>query len=367
MSKAKIAALRENQTIKDPSCCYKNPYQGNTTNAPPEKMSKHGTFNAVRKERDNDSNKENTNAGSEQPVHTKSWSLADFDIGRPLGRGKFGSVYLAREKRSHFIVALKVLFKSQLLKANVEHQLRREIEIQSHLKHGHILRLYGYFYDAKRVFLILEFAPQGELYKTLTKAGKFDEKKSATYIAQLTSALEYCHSKKVIHRDIKPENLLLGMKGELKISDFGWSVHAPSSRRTTLCGTLDYLPPEMIEGKMHDEKVDLWSIGVLCYEFLVGKPPFETETHEDTYKRISRVQYTFPSFVTAGARDLVSKLLKHKPSDRLPLTEVLQHPWIRANAEMFNPKEAVKIPPPVPTAEGKIPSSNDATTSILKK
>lgn len=274
----------------------------------------------------------------EEEEFKKKWSLADFDIGKPLGRGKFGSVYLAREKRSHFIVALKVLFKSQLMKSCVEHQLRREIEIQSHLKHPHILRLYGYFYDEKRVFLILEYAPQGELYKQLTKVGKFDEIKAATYISQLTSALEYCHSKKVIHRDIKPENLLLGMKGELKISDFGWSVHAPSSRRTTLCGTLDYLPPEMIEGKMHDEKVDLWSVGVLCYEFLVGKPPFETESHDETYKLISRVSYKFPSHVSAGAADLITKLLRHKPEERLALSEILKHDWIRSNSTMFTEK-----------------------------
>ncbi|XP_066928080.1 aurora kinase C-like isoform X1 [Clytia hemisphaerica] len=269
----------------------------------------------------------------------KSWSLKDFDVGKPLGKGKFGSVYLAREKRSHFIVALKVLFKSQLLKSCVEHQLRREIEIQSHLKHPNILRLYGYFYDEKRVFLILEYAPQGELYKKLTKEERFGQSKAATYIAQLADALEYCHSKKVIHRDIKPENLLLGMNGELKISDFGWSVHAPSSRRTTLCGTLDYLPPEMIDGKMHDEKVDLWSIGVLCYEFLVGKPPFETESHEETYKLISLVKFDYPSYVSAGARDLINKLLKKKPEDRLALKEVLKHPWILENAKL-NKKSA---------------------------
>lgn len=104
----------------------------------------------------------------------------------------------------------------------------------------------------------------------------------------------------VIHRDIKPENLLLDVKGDLKIADFGWSVHAPSSRRATMCGTLDYLPPEMVAGDYHDEKVDLWSLGVLCYEFLCGKPPFETASHQETYQRIINVDLKFPSYVSAG-------------------------------------------------------------------
>ncbi|XP_057557890.1 aurora kinase A isoform X2 [Hippopotamus amphibius kiboko] len=248
----------------------------------------------------------------------RQWALEDFEIGRPLGKGKFGNVYLAREKQSKFILALKVLFKAQLEKAGVEHQLRREVEIQSHLRHPNILRLYGYFHDATRVYLILEYAPLGAVYRELQKLSKFDEQRTAT---------------RVIHRDIKPENLLLGSSGELKIADFGWSVHAPSSRRTTLCGTLDYLPPEMIEGRMHDEKVDLWSLGVLCYEFLVGKPPFEASTYQETYKRISRVEFTFPDFVPEGARDLISRLLKHNPSQRPTLREVLEHPWITANSK----------------------------------
>ncbi|XP_037642043.1 aurora kinase A [Sebastes umbrosus] len=260
----------------------------------------------------------------------KRWSLDNFDIGRPLGKGKFGNVYLARERQSKFILALKVLFKTQLEKAGVEHQLRREVEIQSHLRHPNILRLYGYFHDTSRVYLILEFAPKGALYTELQRCGWFPEARSATYIMELADALNYCHSKKVIHRDIKPENLLLGANGELKIADFGWSVHTPSSRRSTLCGTLDYLPPEMIEGKTHDEKVDLWSLGVLCYEFLVGKPPFEAKSHEETYRRISRVEYTYPTQVaiSAGAKDLVAKLLKHNPMHRLPIQGVLTHPWV---------------------------------------
>ncbi|XP_059183654.1 aurora kinase A isoform X2 [Centropristis striata] len=265
----------------------------------------------------------------------KRWSLENFDIGRPLGKGKFGNVYLARERQSKFILALKVLFKSQLEKAGVEHQLRREVEIQSHLRHPNILRLYGYFHDSSRVYLLLEFAPKGELYSELQRCGCFSEERSATYIMELAGALNYCHKKKVIHRDIKPENLLLGANGELKIADFGWSVHTPSSRRSTLCGTLDYLPPEMIEGKTHDEKVDLWSLGVLCYEFLVGKPPFETKSHEETYRKISRVEYTYPAHidVSAGAKDLVARLLKHNPMHRLPIQGVLTHPWLVENSK----------------------------------
>lgn len=258
----------------------------------------------------------------------RTWTLKDFDIGKKLGRGKFGCVYLAREKSSGFVVALKVLFKSQLSRAGVEHQLRREIEIQSHLRHENILRLYGYFYDASRIYLILENASKGELYKQLQAQEKFGEEETARYVKELAEALRYCHSKHVIHRDIKPENLLLGTNGELKIADFGWSVHAPNSRRQTLCGTLDYLPPEMIEGKAHDRTVDVWSLGVLMYEFLVGSPPFEAQGHNETYRRISHVDLHFPNDVSTEARDLITKLLVKKPSQRIALSQVLEHPFV---------------------------------------
>ncbi|KAG6524457.1 hypothetical protein ZIOFF_014366 [Zingiber officinale] len=112
----------------------------------------------------------------------KRWTLNDFDIGKPLGRGKFDYVYLAREKKSNHIVALKVLFKSQLKQSQVEHQLRREVEIQSHLRHPNILRLYGYFYDQTRVYLILEYAAKGELYKELQKSKCFSERRTATIL-----------------------------------------------------------------------------------------------------------------------------------------------------------------------------------------
>lgn len=191
------------------------------------------------------------------------------------------------------------------------------------------LRLYGYFHDEKRIFLMLEFAGKGELYKQLAKKGSFSESRSSRYIYQMADALIYLHGKHVIHRDIKPENLLLGINGELKIGDFGWSVHAPGNRRMTLCGTLDYLPPEMVEGKAHNEKVDYWALGVLTYEFLVGAPPFEDRSSvnsewplnslcildlltspSDTYRRIAKVDLRWPRDreLSSEVKDLISRV-----------------------------------------------------------
>ncbi|XP_032473727.1 aurora kinase B isoform X4 [Phocoena sinus] len=211
--------------------------------------------------------------------------------------------------------------------------------------HPNILRLYNYFYDRRRIYLILEYAPRGELYKELQKSHTFDEQRTATIMEELADALIYCHGKKVIHRDIKPENLLLGLQGELKIADFGWSVHAPSLRRKTMCGTLDYLPPEMIEGRTHNEKVDLWCIGVLCYELLVGNPPFESASHNETYRRIVKVDLKIPPSMPAGAQDLISKLLKHNPSERLPLAQVSAHPWVRSHSRRVLPPSALQSVP----------------------
>ncbi|XP_016843918.1 aurora kinase C-like [Nasonia vitripennis] len=262
----------------------------------------------------------------------KRWVISDFNIGRPLGKGNYGNVYLVREKRSKFIVAMKVMYKDQIVKANIAHQVRREVEIQTHLRHPNILRMYGYFHDDTRVYLILEYAPNGQLFRELDNQPnrRFDEAKAATYISQLADALKYCHARKVIHRDIKPENLLLGVNGELKMADFGWSVHAPS-RRDTLCGTLDYLSPEMVKGQAYDHSVDLWGLGVLAYELIVGQPPFLADTFHESCCKIKKARYEFPNHLSSGAKDLISKLLVVEPEDRLPLDDVLNHPWIVEN------------------------------------
>ena len=144
----------------------------------------------------------------------------------------------------------------------------------------------------------------------------------------MADALKYCHDNSVMHRDIKPENLLLDSNDTIKLADFGWSVHAPSDKRRTVCGTLDYLPPEMIKQKMYNSFVDNWCLGVLCYEFLVGKPPFESAQSEETYRKIIAVMVDYPSYIPEGGKKLISQLLKYNPEKRLALSEVLKHYWL---------------------------------------
>ncbi|CAJ0754558.1 14436_t:CDS:2 [Entrophospora sp. SA101] len=252
------------------------------------------------------------------PSSNKIWRLENFDIGCGLGKGQYGCVYLAREKTSGYIVALKVVSIPEIIKAKTENLLRREIEIQSNLRHPNILRLYGHFYDETHVFLILEYAAEGELYKHLEKCTKFTEKQASRYIAQVASALVYLHQKHIIHHDIKPENLLLDFNDELKIANFGLSVHTP------ICGTSYYHSPKMIECS----KIDLWSLGILCYELLSGTAPFAEKDCSATYERIRRVDFKMPQHFSENAKHLIRSLLQKDPDKRLPLEEVLKHPWI---------------------------------------
>lgn len=143
-------------------------------------------------------------------INLKKFTVNDFEIGMLLGHGKFGKVYLARERKSNFLVALKVLDKAEIKKQSFESQIVREINIQSSLNHPNILKLYGCFHDATSIYLILEFAPDGELFQEMKRepSKRFDEEKTANYMRQVISALNYLHSMDIIHRDLKPENIL---------------------------------------------------------------------------------------------------------------------------------------------------------------
>jgi aurora kinase, other len=191
-------------------------------------------------------------------------------------RGRFGHVFQVKMKESKALYAMKVLFKKELVDQGevVVSQVAKEIEIQHKLRHKYVARLYWATQDSKRVYIFTELAIHGNLYKHLKKVGKLPEPITGKYIRQLLNALTYLHHHGIVHRDIKPENLLLGIHGNLLLTDFGCSTEMTSRGRSTVCGTPEYLPPEMISHQQYSNSVDSWTCGVLCYEFLTGKVPF---------------------------------------------------------------------------------------------
>jgi aurora kinase len=270
----------------------------------------------------------------------------DFEVGATLGRGKFGRVFLARHITTHYICALKIISKAQCSNGHEETLIRREIEVHQNLAHKNILKLLSWFHDDESIYLVLEYAPGGNLYSRLRKQpkGRFDDHTVAQFVAQMAEALRYMHTKKIIHRDIKPENILLGLHNEIKLADFGYSVHSESGFRSTVCGTLDYLSPEVAvmllkpgkEKDFYTKAVDQWSLGVLAYELLVGKPPFETKNMQATQKKIAKYKgkgIKFPAYVAQAAEELIRELLNLDAEKRMSFDDVLTHPWITRHVE----------------------------------
>jgi len=264
----------------------------------------------------------------------KAWKIGDFDVGKALGKGRFGHVYCARETKSGYVVALKIMFKNQIKDANLQHQVRREVEIQSHIKHKNICRLYGYFHDDRRVYIILEFCKNGNLFTKLKEVKKFESIEAARYVREIAEGLDYIHKLNVIHRDLKPENVLLGRNNEVKLADFGWCVFTPQSRRQTFCGTMDYLSPEMLNGVSHDKKIDHWALGCIAFELLTGYPPFVGDRHNPTVEVTrsliisGKIDFEKAKEVNEQEQEVVDALVKLEPNDRIELAELLKMRWL---------------------------------------
>ena len=289
------------------------------------------------------------------------FSLDDFElVARELGAGKFGRVFKAREKRSRRVVCLKMVEKAALLDEGVVRQFQREVETHARLHHPNVLRMFAYFHDAARCYLVLEFANGGTLYERLASlpGRRAGERAAAGYLRQLCSALAYCHARNILHRDIKPENLLLFLGGggggaagaagggveELKLADFGWTVaQRRDAQRTTLCGTPEYLPPEVCEtargreNRAYGPAFDLYTVGILLYEMLVGTSPFASADPaqnelEALQLRILAGALRMPVSVTSGAQSLIRALLAREPTARPTAADVLAHPWVVRHA-----------------------------------
>ena len=266
----------------------------------------------------------------------KEPSVNDFEslTKKAIGEGAFGEVYKVRHKISRELYAIKVVNKKKITDANLLPQLRREIRIMYSLTHPHIIKLHNHFEDDNNFYLVLELAEGGTLFHKLAKFKNFDEAAAAQYMREVILAVEYLHSRDppIIHRDIKPENLLLdkdGRDGRIKLADFGWSNFFNVDRtRLTYCGTLDYLAPEMINKEGHSTSLDLWNLGVLLFELLTGTAPFQATNQEAMFQKILAVRINFPKNFPPLAKDLIVKMLKANPAERISLAEITNHPWM---------------------------------------
>ncbi|KAG2452835.1 hypothetical protein HYH02_002181 [Chlamydomonas schloesseri] len=271
------------------------------------------------------------------------WCLEDYNVTRRLFKGSRTAVYKATCKHSGVAVALKVYFLAKTPN-NTLHQIVREIQIHASLSHHNVLPLYAAFQDPKRLVLVLEHAARGDLYNLHANVDRQlnEDQARQAVLEPLLDALGYLHSKGVCHRDIKPENILYTADWCLRVADFGVAINLNDERAVTRAGTADYMAPEVERCplKVHpsDNKnnpqlgystaADVWSIGILAYELMVGFPPVLGEPQAANASCPSAPSISFPASVSAAARDFVTQALALRPEDRPTVHQLRAHPWM---------------------------------------
>ena len=256
--------------------------------------------------------------------------IKDFEILKELGCGSFGRVFLARHLKTKVLYAIKAIDKQNKTNIDEKPYFRRELEVMYKIHHPNVVKLFGHFEDNKYCYFIMEFISRGNVYNLLTldKKKLLSAKLVATIMKDVISATYFLHNMNppIIHRDIKPENVLLNEGMVAKLTDFGWSNYIQEEKeRKTVCGTPIYLAPEIIKEQGHDERVDIWCIGVLLFELTTGKVPFQGNDIETLKNNILHLKINWPNEMDPNAKDLISKILKLDPDERLTLEDIIQH------------------------------------------
>ncbi|KAI1074702.1 Pkinase-domain-containing protein [Whalleya microplaca] len=269
---------------------------------------------------------------SDVRVTKGKYSLGDFDLLRTLGTGSFGRVHLVQSKHNQRFYAIKVLKKAQVVKMKQVEHTNDERRMLGEVKHPFLITLWGTFQDPRNLYMVMDFVEGGELFSLLRKSGRFPNPVAKFYAAEVTLALEYLHSRNIIYRDLKPENLLLDRHGHLKITDFGFAKRVPD-KTWTLCGTPDYLAPEVVSNKGYNKSVDWWSLGILIYEMLCGYTPFwDSGSPMKIYENILRGKVKYPPYIHPDAQNLLELLITPDLTKRLGNlyggpSDVKTHPW----------------------------------------
>lgn len=279
----------------------------------------------------------------EQATHMKTklptritkgkYSLSDFEIIRTLGTGSFGRVHLVKSVHNSRFYAMKVFRKSRVVQAKQIEHTNDERRILAITHHPFITRMWGTFQDCKSIFMVMDYIEGGELFTLLRRSRTFPNQVAKFYSAEVLLALEYLHSKNIIYRDLKPENILLTRSGHIKLADFGFAKEVETNTYT-LCGTPDYIAPEVIAFQLYNKAVDWWSFGVLIYEMLAGRTPFYDPSPIKTYEKISQCHVHYPSTFSSDAVSLLKGLIRKDVTFRLGnlkngVDDIKKHPWYK--------------------------------------
>lgn len=306
------------------------------------------------KETKTDQNYDNQTIVEEKIVKvTGDIQIRKYSKGRLLGKGGFAKCYEFVCLDTKKVYAAKIVTKSSLVKSRAKQKLISEIKIHRSLHHQNIVTFEHYFEDTENVYILLEMCQNQSLNELLKRRKRLTEIEVQCYLIQLINALKYLHTHRVIHRDLKLGNLFLNDKMEVKTGDFGLAckLEFEGEKKRTVCGTPNYIAPEILDGKQgHSYEVDIWSLGVIAYTLLVGKPPFETQDVKATYKRIKMNAYSFPDVVqlSEAAKSFISEILLTDPAKRPTLDQLVAH-------DFFN--QGTSIPKTLPSSTLACPPS----------
>jgi len=272
--------------------------------------------------------------GSAAAASSPSQSLDNLEMLKTIGTGTFGRVVLCREKSStRDYWALKILAISDVIRLKQVQHVQNEKNILLSVNHPFIVNMVWTHHDQSFLYMLFDYVCGGELFSYLRNAGRFTSSTGNFYTSEIVSALDYLHTQNVVYRDLKPENLLLDRDGHLKITDFGFAKKL-TDRTWTLCGTPEYLAPEIIQSKGHNKAVDWWALGILIYEMLAGYPPFFDDNPFGIYEKILAGKIDWPRHMDPIAKDLVKKLLVQDRTKRLGnmkngADDVKRHRWFK--------------------------------------
>ena len=313
----------------------------------------------------------------EKSQSVKIMNLNDYELGDTIGTGSFGRVRIAKNKKTNNYVAMKIMKKHEILRLKQADHIANEIKILAMIEHPFVITFDGFTQDERYLYLALELINGGELFTYLRDVGRFPIDQARIYIAQIISIFEYLHDKNIIYRDLKPENILIHNSGYLKLTDFGFAK-VVEGRTYTLCGTPEYLAPEIILNKGHGKPVDWWTCGILLYEMIVGIDPFNDDDTMMVYQKILKGKVRFPSGFDSNAKSLVKHLLEGDLTKRYGnlkggVNDIKEHRFFNdLDWEKLNKMEL--LPPYVPQVTSASDLSNfcsypdsDTPTKELKK